>query len=157
MFLLFLGVWIILNGRVTLEILLFGIPISAVMFLFCCKFMDYSIKKDLLLFRRSFLLIGYCVVLVWEIVKANFGVIRLIYTSEYELEPALIYFTSPLKSKMLNALLANSITLTPGTITVSAEDGEFSVHCLDKDLGEGMEDSIFVKMLLKIEATDLKS
>ena len=49
-------------------------------------------------------------------------------------------------------LLANSITLTPGTITVAVDGDKFIVHCLDKTLAEGIESSVFVKLLEKIEA-----
>ena len=53
-------------------------------------------------------------------------------------------------------LLANSITLTPGTITVSVEDDRFCVHCLDKELAEGMEDSVFVKLLEEMEEVEAR-
>ena len=49
---------------------------------------------------------------------------------------------------------ANSITLTPGTITVSLTDNEYTVHCLDKELAEGISSSVFVKLLTKLEASD---
>ena len=49
-------------------------------------------------------------------------------------------------------LLANSITLTPGTITVSVEGDHFFVHCLDRELAEGMEESVFVELLKQMEA-----
>ena len=49
MFLLFLGFWILLNGRFTWEILLFGLVIAAAVYWFICRFMDYSLKKDFLL------------------------------------------------------------------------------------------------------------
>ena len=52
---------------------------------------------------------------------------------------------------MLLVLLANSITLTPGTITVALEDNEYTVHCLDRRFGEGLADSSFVRLLHKIE------
>ena len=48
-------------------------------------------------------------------------------------------------------MLANSITLTPGTITVKLSDDEFSVHRLDKSLAVGLSESIFVKLLMRIE------
>ena len=47
--------------------------------------------------------------------------------------------------------MANSITLTPGTITVAIEGNEFVVHCLDKSFAEGIEDSVFVKLLQKMD------
>jgi multicomponent Na+:H+ antiporter subunit E len=49
-------------------------------------------------------------------------------------------------------LLANSITLTPGTITVSVHGDEFCVHALDSSLAEGIEEGGFVHILRKMEA-----
>ena len=49
-------------------------------------------------------------------------------------------------------ILANSITLTPGTITVSLEGNDFYVHCLDKEFAEGIDSSAFVELLQKMEA-----
>jgi len=51
-------------------------------------------------------------------------------------------------------LLANSITLTPGTITVSLDDDEYTIHCLDASLAEGLENSEFEKALMKLEMED---
>ena len=53
MYLLLFCVWLILNGKVTLEICIFGIVISAALFYFICHFMDYSIRKELLLYRLA--------------------------------------------------------------------------------------------------------
>lgn len=151
MYLLFLAIWIILNGRITLEIILFGLAIATLMFLFICKFMDYSVKKEIWFFKNFFLLLWYIIVLIVEILKANFAVVKMIFSVKYQVEPALVTFKSPLKSEFANFLLANSITLTPGTITVSMENGEFKVHCLDKELAIGMDDSVFVHLLKKLE------
>ena len=151
MYLLFFAIWVILNGRITLEVVLFGVVIATLMFAFICKFMDYSIKKELWFFKNFFLLLWYLIVLIVEILKANFAVVKLIFSVKYQIEPALVTFKSPLKTGFANFLLANSITLTPGTITVSSENGEFMVHCLDKDLAVGMDDSIFVHLLKKLE------
>lgn len=151
MYLLFFAIWVILNGRITLEVVLFGLVIATLMFAFICKFMDYSIKKEVWLFKNFFLLLWYLIVLIVEILKANFAVVKMIFSVKYQIEPALVTFKSPLKTGFANFLLANSITLTPGTITVSSENGEFVVHCLDKDLAVGMDDSIFVHLLKKLE------
>lgn len=151
MYLLFFAIWVILNGRITLEIVLFGLAIAALMFVFICKFMDYSIKKEIWLFKNFFLLLWYVIVLIAEILKANFAVVKMIYSVKYQVEPALVSFKSPLKTGFANFLLANSITLTPGTITVSMENGDFVVHCLDKELAVGMDDSVFVHLLKKLE------
>ncbi len=154
MFLLFFLVWIIFNGAVTMEIVLFGLAVSLAMYAFICKFMNYSIYKDIAYGKRGFRILQYVCVLVWEIVKANFAVIKLITSSKYDLEPVLIRFKTDLKTKQARVVLANSITLTPGTITVTLEEDEYVVHCLDKSLAEGINSSIFVSMLRKMERMD---
>lgn len=151
MFILFFAIWLILNGRISLEICIFGLVVSAAMFLFICKFMNYGIKKEIRLIKCAPMLFYYLLVLIWEILKANGQVIGMIFNSKYELEPAVVTFHSPIKSRFLNTILANSITLTPGTITVAQDGAEFTVHALDKDLLAGIDDSVFVHLLLKLE------
>lgn len=151
MFVLFLLLWIVFNGRVTVEIMIFGIVISAAMYWFICRFMGFSPKKELSYIKKGAYLLEYLFCLIREIVIANFATIRLTLTSNYEIEPVLVQFEVPLKSDTSKFLLANSITLTPGTITVAIEDNRFTVHCLDKTLAEGIEASIFVKLLCRLE------
>lgn len=151
MFVLFFLIWVIFNGQLTAEIAAFGVVIAGVMYLFICKFLCYSPKYDLFFLKKFPLLIQYVFTLVIEIIKANLAVFRLIYTAEYELEPAIVHFQTDLRSTFARVLLANSITLTPGTITVSLQDDHYMVHCLDKELTEGIASSVFVKLLKKIE------
>lgn len=152
MFVLFFIIWIIFNGQFTAEIAAFGVVIAGVMYWFLCKFFDYSPRYDLFLCKKAPLLIHYLFTLLLEILKANITVFKLIYTAEYELEPAVVHFKTDLQSTFARVLLANSITLTPGTITVALTDNEYTVHCLDKELAEGISSSVFVKLLEKIEA-----
>lgn len=152
MFLLFMAVWLILNGRVTVEIVFFGLVVSAALFYFMCRYMGYNGKKELLLFRLFPLFVRYSWVLVQEIVKANLCVLKLILSPRLQPEPAFLCFDTDFKTGTARMLLANSITLTPGTITVSVEGDRFFVHCLDRELAEGMEESVFVGLLKQMEA-----
>ncbi len=151
MFFLFFIIWIVFNGQFTLEIALVGIAVSLLIYAFICKFMDWSLKKDKEIAEITLFMVMYFFVLLWEIIKANIATIRIIYSSKYDREPVLVTFHTTLKTPMLRVLLANSITLTPGTITVSVNEDEYVVHALDKDFAEGIEDSIFVKLLEKAE------
>ena len=151
MYLVYFILWIIFNGKITLEICIFGLVIAALVFAFTCKFMDYSIAKEKKVVQRYLRFLKYVVVLVKEIMKANFSVIHMILSEREELEPALVRFKSDMKSPTGRAFLANAITLTPGTITVTLEDSEYLVHCLDKSLAVGMDDSVFVEMLSELE------
>lgn len=152
MYLLYFVLWLVFNGNVTIEICIFGVVIAAAVFAFTCKFMDYSIAKERNVYRNIFRIIRYIFVLIIEIVKANLAVIHLIFSEKEEAEPVLVHFSSELESKTAKAFLANAITMTPGTITVTLEGQEYVVHCLDEDMAEGMDNSVFVKMLTEIEA-----
>lgn len=151
MFLLFFLTWIVFNGRLTLEIALFGIVVAAAVFAFVCRFMDYSLQKELRLYRLLPAFAQYLYYLVREIILANLGVCRMILTRKEQMEPVIVHVHAKLKSETARVILANSITLTPGTITVSLTDDNLLVHCLDKSLAEGMEDSVFVRLLQKME------
>ena len=145
--------WLVFNGKVTLEIVLFGIGLSIAVYLFCWRFLEYSPKRELLALRLLPQGIGYFFVLIKEIVFANLSTISLIVSPKYEVEPVLVTFRTELKSDLAKTVLANSITLTPGTITVELTEDEFKIHCLDKDMAEGLADSVFVRLLKKMEET----
>ena len=154
MYLVFLLLWILLNGQLTGEIVCFGIVIAGAMYAFFCKFMDYSIEKDILLLRKLPLILLYILVLFWEIIKANVSAIRLTLSYRNEIDPVIVQFQTGLKTDLANVVLANSITLTPGTLTVAMEEDELTVHALDVSLAAGMDDSVFVHMLRRMEAID---
>ena len=151
MYVVFFLIWIIFNGQFTLEIAAFGLVIAGAIYWFICKYMDYSPRKDIVLCKRFFLVLHYIFVLLKEILKANATVFKMVYSAKYHFEPAVVHFTTTLNSNFARVLLANSITLTPGTITVSLQDNEYVVHCLDKELAEGIDSSIFVTLLERIE------
>ena len=132
MYLLYFALWVIFNGNITLEICLFGIVIAGLIFAFTWLFC-------------------YFIVLIREIVKANFAVVRIILSQKEEIQPALVSFHSDLKTSVGKAFLANAITLTPGTITVTLEDSGYVVHCLDEELAVGMAESVFVERLTELE------
>ena len=144
-------VWMIFNGRLTVETALIGVPVSVCIYLFICRFLDYSPKIDKFAIRNAGFMFKYFAILFAEIVKANFAVIKMIMSSRYDVEPAVVSFDTDFKTDSARVMLANSITLTPGTITVAVEGDRFTVHCLDKSLAEGITDSVFVRMLHEFE------
>ena len=143
--------WLVFNGRFTVEIAVFGLILSAAILWFMCKFMDYSLEKDFRIVKKSLWMIKYVLILIVEIGKANVGVLKILLSVRYEKEPVLVSFHTDLKSRAARVILANSITLTPGTITVNLIDDYYEVHCLDKSLAAGLDSSIFVKQLKKFE------
>lgn len=151
MYILLFLLWVALNGRFTLEIAMFGVVISGAIYWFMCKYLEYSVKSDISFLKNIFRIIAYIAVLFWEIVKSSFTVIKIVFSKKIDIEPQIVFFDVPLKNEFLRTILANSITLTPGTITVNVEDNHFCVHALDYTMAQDFETSIFVRLLMKME------
>ena len=151
MFILLLIIWFIFNGKITLELTILGVILCLCIYFFMCRFMDYSIEKDISLMRRSVFFLYYIWVLIIEIIKANIQVMHFVLTDRETVEPVIVEHKTRLKTKMGRVILANSITLTPGTITISLEEDELIIHCLDKSMAEGMDNMIFEELIEKME------
>lgn len=151
MFILLFLLWLALNGRVTQEIVVLGLAISGVVYYFMCKFLEYSPRGDINMFKNGVKTIKYIFVLLFEMIKSSFLVLKFVFAKEIDIQPQIVFFKVPLKNEFLKTILANSITLTPGTITVNVEDDVFCVHALDYTLAEGIEDIVFIKLLKEME------
>lgn len=149
MLVVFFALWVVLNGRLTWEMAAFGAVISAAVYLFSCAFLGYSPKKDWAMLRRLPSVLAYAGLVLVEIVKANMALNRIVL-GRREVKPKLVTFRTPLKGAA-KAVLADSITLTPGTISVHVEGEELTVHCLDESFMEGVEDTSFQRALLRME------
>lgn len=151
MFILFFICWVIFNQAFTPEIAIFGVIISSLVYLFTCKFMNFSVKKDIYIMKKVPMIVAYVFVLLKEVIKANFVLFKIFLTRKGKREPVIVSFHTSLKTGMARALLANAITLTPGTITISLEDDKYTIHCFDKCLAEGLNKTVFEKWLSKLE------
>ena len=151
MYLLLVAFWIILNGRITTEIIILGLIFATAIYAFARKFMGLSWQKEKSFWKHLWWGIQYMAILLKEIVVANVAVLKIVLSPKKKVHPVIVSFDAPLKSHLLQVILADSITLTPGTITVRLYEEKFEVHCLDESMAEGINDSIFVKMLKKWE------
>ena len=151
MFILYFALWVVLNGRWTTEIAVFGLLFASAAYAFTWKYMGFGPKLDLALVRRMPSAVRYGVTLVGEIIKSNLAVVRMILDGEKEPKPQLVQFDVDLKKNRHLVALANSITLTPGTITVDLHDNHFTVHALDTSFVDGLDDGVFVQQLMDME------
>ena len=149
MFLLLFCLWLLLNGRVTLEIVLFGVGIAGVLLLFMDRYMGYSLRREGELLRSVPLFALYLLNLLWETLKAATVVLLVALNPSQHPEPVLVEFRSGLTKEYQNVILANSITLTPGTITVFQDKDRFVIHALRREYAQGLDRSSFVKLLRK--------
>lgn len=125
---LLFGFWLVLSGHYTPMLIGFGIGSTA--------FVVYlSLRMDVVDHEGLPLQLGgrfwrYFPWLLKEILVANLHVARIILTPSLPISPIMVHYKSSQKSDLGRALYANSITLTPGTITTGIKDDELEVHSL---------------------------
>ncbi len=78
-------------------------------------------------------LVVYWMWLAWEIVKANIDVARRILTPRLPIAPTMIRVPTGKRTDLGRVLFANSITLTPGTVSLRVTDEEVEVHALTRE------------------------
>lgn len=153
MSLVYFLLWLIFNGRITFEIIIAGALISFMLDMFIRKVLHLNLTVGKLFMAVKILpnIVMYIIVLLVEIIRANFSIIRMVLAPQIDVEPCLVKFRTHLKTEAARVALANSITLTPGTITVSLEGDNLLVHALNKDMADGLEGSIFERLLAGME------
>jgi multicomponent Na+:H+ antiporter subunit E len=137
-FLVMFAVWLVFSGRFDgFHLTLGGISCAIVAFLSADLLFPSSVNRRLPLLWFRF--VGYIPWLLYQIFKANLHVMYLVFHPRMMelIDPHVIEFGSKLKSDISRTTFANSITLTPGTITVNVTAlGNFSVHCIDSESGK---------------------
>jgi len=146
--------WLLFTGDLSLSSLLIGLIFS-----FLIALLTYSLffhekeahKRSLL--PRVYLLGLYLLVMIFKMYVASFKVLFSIIRGE--INPRVVHFRTRLKSDLARVILANSITLTPGTISLHLDDDHLIVHWLNaktrhsKYAGELIKEQ-FEKLLKRI-------
>jgi multicomponent Na+:H+ antiporter subunit E len=83
-----------------------------------------------LVLKQGWHLLAYLVWLLWSIVKANLQVAYLVLHPRMPVDPVLLQFRTRLPRNLAQVIIGNSITLTPGTVTVDLKEGRYTVHAL---------------------------
>lgn len=130
--LLFLG-WILLTGTLNTMELLIGMTISIIIADLCGKFMFYESPYQLFNPKSFINLLIYLLVLLSVEIKSHIDVATRIITGN--INPAIISITTDQTSDFTKTLVANSITLTPGTLTLRIDKNhkDLYIHCLGYD------------------------
>ena len=136
MFLLCYAFWILLTWSFHYQELIAGAIVSLAVSLFSSGFLIHEKAFYLLNPDRLFALIYYCLgVFLWELLKANWDVARGALSPRIPTNPGIVKVPVELQSEYGQAMLANSITLTPGTIVMDiVEEGgqtSYYVHWID--------------------------
>jgi len=128
-FLVLFTVYILLAGFVVQELVL-GALISVILTIIIAHYVNYQIDWKLP-YRIVLFLVLYLPVFVWQLVLANIDVAGRVLRPIIPLNPGFVKVDTDLKGDFAKLMLANSITLTPGTLSVDIKDQSIYVHTVD--------------------------
>ncbi|MGH4119904.1 Na+/H+ antiporter subunit E [Clostridium sp.] len=147
---LYLLFWIVISENTKIETICIGIIISLLV---------ATLNKDLMCINRklnfrknSMLWISYTFLMLKEILVSNINVAKIVLSPKMIISPQMVTIRTKIKSDFHKAMFANTITLTPGTLTISIDGDKTLVHCLKYEYSKELNNSAFEKLILKVEA-----
>lgn len=150
-FIITFAFWLLLTFSLDWEHLVTGVVVCG---LTAIVFGKISISRPRKLFQpqRYFWMVIYAFFLLWECVKANFDVAYRVLHPAMPIRPGIVKARTSLKTDVARTCLANSITMTPGTLTVDMNaDGELYIHWINvKDDSAGHAKQMIVKRFERI-------
>lgn len=155
-----LVLWFIMSGIFEFKFIVYAVLTCLGITLLCLPFLvQDGLKTD----KRYFLLhvhpgraLVYFFWLLKEIVKSALDVAKVVVRGNPHLQSQIIWFKADYDNPLARAVLANSITLTPGTVTLDIlDDGTYSVHALTDGAAEGLLEGTMQKNVAKVFKEDI--
>ncbi|WGZ93088.1 MAG: Na+/H+ antiporter subunit E [Candidatus Thiothrix putei] len=120
-------IWLLLNNTLAMGHVVLGAGLALLI-----PFLTVGFWPERVCVRRPWVLLKFVAVVLWDIVVANLNVAVLILGSTHKLQPAFMRLDLDIRSPLGVSLLANTISLTPGTVSceVSADRQHLMIHAL---------------------------
>jgi len=127
LFIILFAIWLVLTTSFHWQEISVGIFISLILALYLHKnYQELGLPK--ITIKKIIYFIIYLIVLFIEIVKANFDVAYRVLHPKLPIKPGIVVIKTKLKQDIAKTILANSITLTPGTFALDIEEDELLIH-----------------------------
>jgi len=143
------GVWLLWSGHYTPLLMGLGVA-SSLLVVWIAHRMDIldqeSVPLDI--FPR---ILTYLPWLFWQIFKANLDVARRIINPRLPVSPRVIKVPAGQKRDLGRVIYANSITLTPGTVTIDTTGDTITVHALTPEAAEGLQTGEMDRRVARLE------
>ena len=147
LFVILLSLWLLMSGHYTFLIISLGV-ISCLFCVYLAKRANLIDDEGLPLFFLPRLL-NYLLWLFKEIFNSNIGTAKAIITGN--INPEIFIVKSSQNTDVAKVTYANSITLTPGTVTIQIDEDKFEVHALNSDFGNDVRSNVMDKKVKWLE------
>ncbi len=129
LFLIFFLLWILIGGIHIQELILGGV-VALILAYLLSSYLKITLSMTTVPKILLFILL-YIPLLTIELIKANFDVARRVLDPKLPLNPGFVRIPTSIKSDLGKLVLANSITLTPGTLSIDADESSVLIHWID--------------------------
>lgn len=153
MFFVMLGVWLLWSGHYSFDhtlVMVLGI-VSCGFVVFMARRMDCADKEGHPIHLALQLLL-YIPWLVWAIVKANIDVAKRVLNPKLPISPCMVRIKATQKTDLTRVIFANSITLTPGTVSVDLVGDDILVHALTQEAAQDVQSGDMDQRVTHLEA-----
>jgi len=123
-------IWLILTQSFNPQELFTGIIVSAIIALISPSIAGERVRNWFNI-KRYYYLVVYLFYFIWQMIKSNIDVAKRVINPKLPINPGIVKVKTKLKSRSGKLALANSITLTPGTLTVDIVDQYIYIHWID--------------------------
>lgn len=124
------ALWLALSSKLDWPELICGGAVCLIISLFAAH-MYSKLGFPSLSIKMVLFFLVYVIVLLWEIIKANFDVAYRVIHPKMPIKPGIVVIKTSLKSDIAKLILANSITLTPGTFTLDVIGDKLLIHWIN--------------------------
>jgi len=140
--------WLLLSGHYTSLLLLLGAA-SVVLVAWFLRRMDRADQEPVQL-RLSLGLFLYLGWLLWSVIKANIDLARRIWDPKMPIRPVWGRLETRVQTPVETTLYANSITLTPGTLTTDVSEDHFLIHAISQEGLDELREGEMERRILKL-------
>jgi multicomponent Na+:H+ antiporter subunit E len=141
--------WLILTASLAPADLALGAALSLLLGWWSARFL-WAGQAPAVTPAQLLALLGYLLRLGGQVFLAALHVARVVLDPRLPISPRLVVCKTRLKLPVSRVAFANSVTLTPGTLTVDMDDGTFLVHCLDGETAEALLDGSLERRIAQI-------
>ena len=127
LFIFLFAIWLLLTLNVKIPNIIVGGTASFLVTLFFNKY-SLKVKRRIFHIHRYFWALLYLFIFLWECIKANIDVAYRVLHPGLPVKPGIVRAKTNLTTDIAKIFLANSITMTPGTITVDIIEDNFYIH-----------------------------
>jgi multicomponent Na+:H+ antiporter subunit E len=149
------GLWLALSGYFDIPLLLVFGALSCTLVVFIAWRVDRADPEETpLRLKLGPQILLYWPWLLWQIVLANIDVAKRILDPRLPISPTMITLKPTQRSEVGQVIYANSITLTPGTVTTSLSEGILQVHALTRENAEALLEGDMDRRVTALERSD---